>query len=187
MGLEAAIGKAWDNLLHSGLPNSTSVRFLADEYVIDVKNRQVLSLSGNAPAEDYLTVLILHYIARKIAGLPALTGDLLGFSGLSAAGSFAEEFKKRSTDLILRKYGNNPAGMLSVLDRVPGKKINQSDAAIVLEAFEGVPILIELWRADEEFGPEANLLFDKSITQIFCTEDIVVLAEAVAIAISQEV
>lgn len=178
--------KAWDNLLRSGLPNNASVRFLADEYVVDVKDRQVLSLSSNALAEDYLTVLILHYITRKIAGLPALTGELLGFSGLSAAGSFAEEFKKRSTDLIVRKYEDNPDGILSVLDHMPGGKKNQSDVAIVLEAFEGVPVLIELWRADEEFGPEANLLFDKSITQIFCTEDIVVLAEAVAIAISGE-
>ncbi|MBI5848878.1 MAG: DUF3786 domain-containing protein [Nitrospirae bacterium] len=179
--------KAWDSLLRSGLPENASVRFLADKYVVDVKDKQVLSLSRNAPAEDYLTVLILHYLTRKIAGLPVLTGERLGFSGLSAAGSFAEEFKRRSTDLIVRTYGNNPDNILSVLDRMPGEKINRSDVAIVLEAFEGAPVFIELWRADEEFGPEANLLFDKSITQIFCTEDIVVLAEAVAIAISQEV
>jgi hypothetical protein len=37
-----------------------------------------------------------------------------------------------------------------------------------------------MWRPDEEFGPEANLLFDKSITGIFCTEDIVVLAGIIA-------
>jgi len=35
-------------------------------------------------------------------------------------------------------------------------------------------------RGDEEFGPEANILFDKSITDIFCTEDIVVLSEHAA-------
>jgi hypothetical protein len=37
-----------------------------------------------------------------------------------------------------------------------------------------------LWRGDEEFGPEANLLFDRSITEIFCTEDVVITAEIVA-------
>jgi hypothetical protein len=51
-------------------------------------------------------------------------------------------------------------------------------------AFEAVPILIELWEADEEFGPEANILFNKTITKIFCVEDIVVLAEVVARTVS---
>lgn len=58
--------------------------------------------------------------------------------------------------------------------------MEQGDIGIVLEAFQGVPALITLWRGDEEFGPEVNMLFDKSITQIFCTEDIVVLAGIIA-------
>ena len=55
--------------------------------------------------------------------------------------------------------------------------------SIVLEVTEGVPILISLWRADEEFAANANIFFDRSINKIFCTEDIVVLAEMVAHAI----
>ena len=70
--------------------------------------------------------------------------------------------------------------MLSVLARLPGKKIEQGDVAIVINAFEDVPVLIEMWRADEEFGPEANMLFDRTISDIYCTEDIVVLAGIVA-------
>ncbi len=153
---------------------------LADVYVVDSKDKQVMSLSYDVPAEDCITVLILHYLAKKVKGLPALTGEWLSFSGLSAVDGFAKVFKKRSTDLIVEKYANNPKGVLSVQDSMSAKEIDQADAAIVLEAFENVPVLIELWQADEEFGPEANLLFDKSIRQIFCTEDIVVLAEVVA-------
>jgi len=54
--------------------------------------------------------------------------------------------------------------------------VQQADAAITIQAFEGVPVLIEVWAGDDEFGPEANLLFDRSIRKIFCTEDIAVLA-----------
>jgi hypothetical protein len=70
--------------------------------------------------------------------------------------------------------------LYSVLDRLPGIRVKEADIGIILDVFAGVPALIELWRADTEFGPEANLLFDKSITGIFCTEDIVVLAESIA-------
>jgi len=47
---------------------------------------------------------------------------------------------------------------------------------VEVEAFLGVPILVKLWKGDEEFAPEANMLFDRSISRIFCTEDVAVLA-----------
>jgi hypothetical protein len=40
--------------------------------------------------------------------------------------------------------------------------------------------MVELWRSDEDFGPDANIMFDKSVISIFCTEDIIVLAGLVA-------
>ena len=65
-------------------------------------------------------------------------------------------------------------------ERFKAKKVQLADAAIVIEIFQKVPLLITFWRADEEFGPECNVLFDTSISDIFCTEDVVVLSEFVA-------
>ncbi|TLD40029.1 MAG: hypothetical protein JETT_3712 [Candidatus Jettenia ecosi] len=184
MKLDSAITVSWDNLLGSGISNNAKVKFLGDEYIVNIKLRKVLSLPHNTPIEDHLTVLILHYLSQKIAGLPVVSGEYLSFHGLSVINSFAEVFKKRSTDVIMERYGDNIFDILSVLHNLPAKKINRADVAIVVEAFEGVPIFIELWEADEEFGPEANILFDKTIMKIFCVEDIVVLAEVVARAVS---
>ena len=182
MKLEPAITMSWDNLLGSGISNNTKVKFLGDEYIVNINIRKVLALPHNTPIEDHLTVLILHYLS--IAGLPVVSGEYLSFNGLSVINSFADVFKKRSTDVIMKRYGDNIFDILLTLHHLPAKKINRADVAIVVEAFEGVPILIELWAPDEEFGPEANILFDKSITKIFCVEDIVVLAEVVARAVS---
>ncbi|CAG0943033.1 hypothetical protein BROC_02102 [Candidatus Brocadiaceae bacterium] len=184
MKLELAITMSWENLLGSGISNDTKVKFLGDEYIVNIKLRKILSLPHNTPIEDYLKVLILHYLSQKIAGLPVVSGEYLSFNGLSVINSFAEVFKKRATDVIMKRYGDNIFDILSVLYNLPAKKINRADVAIVVEAFEGVPILIELWEADEEFGSEANILFDKIITKIFCVEDIVVLAEVVARVVS---
>ena len=184
MKFESAIAMSWDNLLGLGISNDPKVKFLGDEYLVNIKLRKVLSLPHNTPVEDHITVLILHYLSQKIAGLPVVSGEYLSFNGLSVINSFAEVFKKRSTDVIMQRYGDNVFDILSVLHYLPAKKINRADVAIVVEAFEGVSILIELWEADDEFGSEANILFDKSITKIFCVEDIVVLAEVVARAVS---
>lgn len=180
MSYDIALNKAWDDLGSFKPKHNLSVKFLADEYTLDLESRRVLSLSCNVAAKDFTAILILHYLARKLEGLPELTNEWQSFKELSGIEGYYPAFRERSIEPILRKYGNKPEALLDVLDRLPAKRVDQGDIGIVVEAFEGVPALIELWRKDEEFAPEANILFDKSISRIFCTEDIVVLAGLVA-------
>jgi hypothetical protein len=42
-----------------------------------------------------------------------------------------------------------------------------------------VSLGLVLWKGDEEFPPEGNILFDSSITGYLPVEDIVILAETV--------
>lgn len=180
MSYDIAVNKAWDDLLKLKPNKLNLVKLLADEYSLDFNACKVISLSCNAPAKDFTAILILHYLVRKIKGLPELTGNWLTFKELSAVEGYQSAFRQRVIERILRKYGKQPEALFSVLERLPGKKVNQADVGIVLEVFKGVPALIELWKPDEEFAAEANILFDKSITEIFCIEDIVVLAEFIA-------
>jgi len=180
MSYDIAINKAWQDLSKLNPPLPLSVKFLADEYSVDLAAERLFSLSCNVPAKDFTAILILHYLIQKLNGLPDLTGEWLGFKELSGIEGYASAFKKRAIEPIIRKYGKNPEALLEVLDRLPAKRVDQGDIGIVLEAFQGVVAMVVLWRPDEEFGPEANILFDKSITKIFCTEDIVVLAGLLA-------
>ncbi|MBI5145165.1 MAG: DUF3786 domain-containing protein [Candidatus Omnitrophica bacterium] len=180
MGYETALHKAWQDLAELNLDQNTNVKFLADEYTIDLENKRVMSLAGNAAAKDFIAILILHYLKVKLNGLPLLTSEWLDFKELSGVEGYLAAFRKRAIEPIIRKYGQGPEGILEVLERFPAKRVEFGDIGIVLEAFEGVPVLITLWRKDEEFGPEANMLFDKSIIQIFSVEDVVVLAGMVA-------
>ncbi len=180
MSYEVALQKGWEGLSKLKPGKTLSVKFLGDEYSVDLQEKRVLSLACNAPAKDFTVILILHYLAHKLKEVPALTNEWLSFKELSGVEGYYSAFRKRAIEPIIRKYGSHPEGLLAALDRLPAKRVDQGDVGIVLEAFEGVPVLITLWRSDDEFGPEANILFDKSITQIFCTEDIVVLAGFVA-------
>lgn len=177
MGYETALKNGWDKLINASAQRKFSVKLLADEYSVDLDSRNVLSLSCNAPAKDYAAILILHYLAAQAKGLARIKGEWLTFRELAGVEGYEQAFRQRVIERIIKKYGKNPAGLLSVLERLPGKKIPQADVAIVLDVFEGVPVLIEMWKADDEFAAEANLLFDASIKEIYCTEDAVVLAE----------
>lgn len=183
MGYEAALEKAWLELERQKVRDRQTVGMLADEYSIDFKKKTVTSLSCNTPAKDFTAIIILHYLSRSFSGLPEIAGEWLTFREFSGIEGYYAAFRKRAVQPILNKYGRNPEGIYEVLERFPGKKVSGADVSIVLEVLEGVPILISLWRADEEFVANANIFFDRSISKIFCTEDIVVLAGMVAYAV----
>jgi hypothetical protein len=176
MSYITAINKAWDDIdkLDPG-KELIALRFFSDEYSIDPAGRSILSLSCNVPAKDFVSILLLHYLKAKLEGLPESAGEWVSFKELSGGESYYPAFRKRAIEPLIRKHGSNPQGIYACLERVPGEQLKQADAAIRVDAFEKVPLLIEVWRGDEEFPPEANLLFDKSIQKIFCTEDIAVL------------
>ena len=168
MTYDAAVHKAWGDIgaLYSGR-EPIALRFFSDEYSIDVAGRRVLSLSCNVPAKDFVSILLLHYLKAKLEGLPDITGEWVSFKELSGGEAYYPAFRKRAIEPIIRKHGKAPQGIYAVLDKVRGQKLQQADAALTVEAFEKVPLLIEMWAGDDEFGPEANLLFDKSIQKIF--------------------
>ncbi len=180
MGYELAIKKAWEDLANLKPDKDLSVKFLADEYNIDLDQKKVLSLSCNAAAKDFTSILILHYLVQKIKGLPKLSGEWLTFREFSGVEGYLDAFRRRAIGPIIRKYGKNPQAINGVVERLPAHLSSGGDFGIVIEVFGGVPVLVKLWKADEEFGPDANMYFDSSITRIFCTEDIVVLSGLIA-------
>jgi hypothetical protein len=180
MGYEAALEKCWEGLAAAGFDGPASVRFLADEYSVDPRDKSVLSLACNVPAKDHAKILILHYLAHTLKGLPELSGEWISFKELIAGESYYPAFRKRAIDPVIRKYGSNPDGLFSALDRIPSRKGKEGDISIIVDVFEKIPVQVIMWRGDEEFGPEANMLFDRNISRIFETEDIAVLGGFIA-------
>lgn len=179
MGYDIAIAKAWLELEEISKKKKYTVRLLRDEYTVDMEDKRILSLSCNVSAKDSVSILILHYLVRSLKGLPTITNEWVSFQQLDGGQGYYSAFKGRTLKTILRKYKSKPEALLELTSRFKAKRVQFADIALVFDVFDGVPFVIEMWRGDDEFGPEVNLLFDKSITDIFCTEDIVVLSEFV--------
>ncbi|MBI4335166.1 MAG: DUF3786 domain-containing protein [Candidatus Omnitrophica bacterium] len=179
MSYAQALERAWGELAGLTGAKRHSVKFLGDEYDIDAEGRRVLSVSCNAPSKEHISVITLHYLIKKLKDkeLPKPTGKWVDFRELEGAEGYYPTFKKRTIEVILRKYGPAPDAIFDAAGRLHPKKVQAGDIGIAIEPFENIPVLITLSRADEEFGPDANILFDENIRKIFCMEDIVVLTE----------
>jgi len=180
MGYDTAFDKAWSELDGLSDKGTHSVAFLSDSYDVDIAQRRVMSLSCSQPARQPTAILLLHYLIRSQRAMPKESGEWISFRQVPGGEGYFPSFKKRAIEPIVRKYGDSPDTLCRLVERFKAKTTDVGDFSVVVSTFEMVPVLITLWRGDEEFGPEANILFDKNITDIFLTEDIAVLGEIVA-------
>lgn len=178
MPYEAAIKKAWQDLEDLAERQSPhNVALLGDRYTVNLKDKTVFSNSCNVPTKEYLTILILHYLINSLKGAYIPSGEWISFKDIEGGETYYPAYRKSVIETLLRKYGKNPENVLGALERFKGSKIEKlSDVAIEIETFPEIKVRIALWKADEEFGPEASILYDKNLTKIYTMEDITVFS-----------
>ncbi len=179
MGYEAALKKAWDAFEGLGTQDRYA-KFLNDEYEIDYTQRKIISMSCNTPANDYFSFLILHYLSSQGRVLRISSNNWVSFKELDGGEAYFSAFRKRAIDPILRKYGDNPAGIFDKSNLFNAEIIGTGTAAISINAFPKIKIAVILWAKDDEFDAECNMLFNPEIKQIFPTEDVAVLGSITA-------
>jgi len=180
MTYEAALTKAWEELQKLSGSGRQTIEFLGETYKIDAENRRVTSICAKETTKDHLTILLLHYLIGVHRGPVVPSGEWISFKDIDGGAIYYPAFREASIEPIIGKYGSKPSALIDLLGRFNGKKIEAGDAGIELAVFKDLPVRIVLWKGDEEFSPEATILFDKSITKIFSTEDITVLSRLIA-------
>jgi hypothetical protein len=176
MTYEAAVLKGWTELAGLSAEKRYTVPFLGDTYEMDLARKSASSLSCNVPTKDHLTIILLHYIIGSLKNKYSPCGEWVSFKDIEGGEFYYPAYRESVINPLLRKYGEKPEELLVVLGRFKGRKIGEGDVGVELETFEGLDIKVILWKGDEEFGPEATMLYDRNITTIFSMEDIVVFS-----------
>jgi hypothetical protein len=130
--------------------------------------------SGDIPLTEQ--ILILHYLLKTTGEL--LTGQTIDFRQVPEGSFYWSAFVSRAKKPLLETFGSDPEIYLQVAAQMGGEPLGLGDAAARFPAFPLVPVTHVLWRGDEEFPPEANILFDDTIPRHLPTEDIAALAGA---------
>jgi hypothetical protein len=121
-------------------------------------------------------ILILHYLQTTSGEEPE--GVNIDFKQVPQGGFYWSAFVSRAQKPLLMTFGNDLDFYLQVAMALGGTTESVGDAAARFLAFPLVPITHVLWRGDEEFDPEASILFDSTIPGHLPTEDIAALAGA---------
>jgi len=123
-------------------------------------------------------ILILHYFNRA-KGTP-LTNKIIAYKELPEGANYFPTFYKRAIKPLLDHFGREPERLIDAAEKLGSHKADYGDVAVTINAFNYVPITLVLWRGDEEFNPEGNILFDSTISDYLPTEDINILCETIS-------
>ncbi|MEI8183389.1 MAG: DUF3786 domain-containing protein [Desulfomonile sp.] len=126
-------------------------------------------------APIWLSILVLHYLNNSDGRLPS--GRLKHFREFKEGHFYEPAFNRRTKDILVSTFGNDPALMVRAGERLHGKIIQTGDSAVELSYFPYLPITCILWKGDEEFPAEASVLFDETAELFFSAEDMAVAGQ----------
>ncbi len=159
-------------------PNKIIIDYLNKPYHIILPDIEI-SLEDSeveVPLRD--KILILHYFTLA-EGTPA-TGILITYKQLPGGVSYFPAFSQRAITPFVKCFGKEPRLLIDVAAKFGGYEAGYGDVSVTIDAFKHVPITFALWRGDEEFAPNGNILFDANISDYLATEDVTVLCETIA-------
>lgn len=115
-------------------------------------------------------ILLLHYLQAKEQ--ICLEGKWVSFREIPGASFYVGPYMKRTTEPLKKVFGYDPQGFVQTAAKLEMTPVKVGDVGGELEILPGVPVQIILWQGDEEFTPEASILYDDSIRYVFCPEDV---------------
>jgi len=151
------------------------VEFVNQPYQISLPGGEVTVAGREPPVAE--KILVLHYFLQ--AKDTPLTNDLISFKELPEGSGYYPTFYARAIKPLVKQLGREPRRLAEVAAILGGRPASHGDVSVTIDGFRKVPVTLVLWRGDDEFPPEGNILLDSSISHYLPTEDIIFLCQTV--------
>jgi hypothetical protein len=151
------------------------VPFLGTDFVVKVGDEVDVvrdGQEGEVPLPE--KILICHYLLRATGDPPS--GEAITFRQIPDGHFYFDAFQRRARDPFLSVFGQDAELFRACAQMIGGTPANTGDVAMSFQPFPRISIQLVLWQGDEEFPPEASILFDSNIGNNLAVEDIAVLS-----------
>ncbi len=123
-------------------------------------------------------ILLLHYLEGAWASGGAVSsGEWISFKEVPDGRFYVDAFEKRAKAPLIKAFGAIPERLPEVAtEAYHATPFDRGDFSVVVRVLPLVAVALVLWRGDEEFPPDGNILFEQTICRILSAEDIAWLA-----------
>jgi hypothetical protein len=168
-GCDAGIVMHPDGSIHVALP------FLNREILISWPDFSFSLKNSDAKVPIQEQILLLHYM-EGAQGME-VEGAWIAYQEVPDGRFYLDAFQRRAKVPMIQAFGTQPEALLDLACRFYGARpLDQGDCSVLIKAAPLLPVALILWKGDDEFPPDGNILFDRSIVRILPAEDIAWLA-----------
>ena len=154
------------------------ITFYGRQYRLDRRSGAVTEAENpDTPVsfDESMSILNMLYYSRPGA---SVSGRFVPFRDVKGASPFAPAFEKSVASGLAAPFEGRLDALKRACETLGGEKIPQGDAGYILRAFDFMPVMLVFWDGDDEFGAQANLLFDARITDFTHEESVCCIAGA---------
>jgi hypothetical protein len=170
--IAAASGATWD-----ATAGELRLTCLGDD--VRVTWPELVAYPAGAVVEDVgpcrpdIQGLILYYLA--LADGTSLAGRWVAFRELPDGWLYHQAFQGYTGDELVRTWGNDVDAFVDAASQLDGRSIDIGDAGFAFNLLPRVSVAVVYWAGDEEFPPNAQVLFDAAASQYLTTNGLAVL------------
>lgn len=160
--------------LRNAYPNESKIRtlFWNRQLEIDLDNMEF------QPELDIVSkILISHYLTSKAR--ITWDGQWLSFKELPDGEIYNVPFHKRTIVPLLKIVGNDLNILMKLKEKLGGNLGEFGDLMLVFNPLPNLYLAYIYWLGDDEFPPNANILFSSNFPAYLPTEDCVILASSI--------
>ena len=155
-----------------------SLNFLNKEIIISWPGLEFSYKRSNEEPPIQQQVLILHYLSGALSSKEvSVKGEWISYQEIPDGKFYLGAFLKRAKNPMVQAFGNRPEMLVKLaMSAYQASPFDHGDFSVRFQALPMVPVALILWKGDDEFQPEGNFLFDRSISGILSAEDTAWLA-----------
>jgi hypothetical protein len=154
-----------------------TLSYLNREYLLILPEMKFSISGSDENIELRNKILILHYLLGAKGTPPGK--QWITYQELKEGASYYPSFYNRAVRPLIDRFGPYPEKLVEAAGPLGGIKAELGDCSVTIPAFSRVPITLVLWKGDEEFPPNGNILFDTTILDYLPVEDINVLCQTI--------
>lgn len=150
-----------------------SLNFLNREIALSWPGLEFSSPSSQEELPIQQQILLLHYLQGAWSSSGALiTGEWISFQEVPEGKFYLDAFHRRAKNPMLRSFGDRPELLVKLAEEAFGATpLDQGDVSVVISPLPLVRLALIIWRGDDEFPPDGNILFDRNILKLLSAED----------------
>ena len=163
--MSARCGLPWDGSVFTA-------RLLGEQYTLSHPD---LTIAGEVSNPE--RILFLRYLLDGRAA--AASGKFLAYQEFPWGEVYLQQFTGRCIKRYAFSYGGRPQALEKIMEQMPAKRIPRSDQGWQVELMPGLEIQFLLWLGDDEFPPNAQILFSDNFQYAFTAEDLANIGDIV--------